>query len=92
MTEANLLSSLVHILTHIFHGWSEEEPEAFSQDGLLHLFESRDSLYKLIHVLNATEVSRFHNQSFDFRRASLSGADLRGTDVSQAQINQSERV
>jgi hypothetical protein len=88
ITEANVLSGLLYMLTNIFHSLSEDEKKEFYADGYLRLFEQKDSFYKFISLLNSEllgfQIRRFDLNSLDLSDAILSGVNLTGAILSDA--------
>lgn len=97
ITEANVLSTLLHFLTEIFNGFSKREKKERYPDSKLHLFVDHDDFYKFIALMNTAAYGNFSEHHFCLRdmslnkaslsEASLSSADLRGADLRYADLS-----
>jgi uncharacterized protein YjbI with pentapeptide repeats len=94
-TEAHLCAMLLQLLTSIFQVCSDEERRAIAPEGVLRLFEEPDGLYKCLHLLNATDVTRWYRQTFnlsllDLQEANLREADLFGANLGRANLREAD--
>ncbi|MDM8523663.1 pentapeptide repeat-containing protein [Desulfococcaceae bacterium HSG8] len=91
VTEANVLSALLHWLTEIFKIFSKKEKKKRYSDGKLDIFENNDSFYKFISLLNAAEYGNFSEHHFclhslNLKKASLSETSLASADLREADL------
>ncbi len=84
-TEANVLSGLLYVLTNIFQSLSEDDRKEFYPDGSLKLFDEEKGLYRIISLLNITDIKyKFDFSGADLNHADLSNADLFGANLRDA--------
>ncbi|WP_256868066.1 pentapeptide repeat-containing protein [Candidatus Entotheonella palauensis] len=86
LTEVNLLTSLLHLLTMILHGYSDEEQQVIFPDGYPKFFDESDDFHRFISLLQTTGIDRFYNERFDFRHFDFSDANLAGADLGDVNL------
>lgn len=88
-TQANVLSSLFHLLTAMFR-ISSKEIQEMPTDETLRLFDSPDGFRRFISLLNAAEIKGFRKNEFHLCRLDLADACLANADLGHADLRSAD--